>query len=132
MARIGRALAAIGCVAALTAVCACEASEVLGPEAPQGIEGVALLGPLCPVASEADPCPDRPYQATLEVRTYAESLVTSVRTGEDGRFRVGLQPGRYRLVPEKGNLFPAASDQDVEVREGVYAQVTVAFDTGIR
>ncbi len=132
MRRVGRMLAGVGCAIALSVSCACAASDLLGPDALQGIEGIALLGPLCPVVSEADPCPDRPYQATIEIRTDGDRHVTSVRSGEDGRFRVGLKPGRYRLVPERGDPFPTASDQAVDVLEGVYTQVTVGFDTGIR
>lgn len=132
MRRVGRMLASVGCAIALSVSCACAASDLLGPDALQGIEGIALLGPLCPVVSEADPCPDRPYQANIEIRTAGDRHVTSVRSGEDGRFRVGLKPGRYRLVPERGNPFPTASDQAVDVLEGVYTQVTVGFDTGIR
>jgi len=126
-------LTGAGCVIALAAA-ACDASNLLGPDAPQGIEGIALLGPMCPVVSESDPCPDQPYQANIEVRTAGERHVTTVRSGEDGRFRVGLEPGRYRLVPERGgpSPFPTASDQTVDVLEGVYTQVTVSFDTGIR
>jgi hypothetical protein len=132
MRRLGRMLAGIGCAIALTVSYACDASDLLGPDAPQGIEGIALLGPLCPVVSEADPCPDRPYQANIEIRTDGDQHVTRVRSGEDGRFRVGLKPGSYRLVPERGNPLPTASDQAVDVLEGVYTQVTVSFDTGIR
>ena len=55
-----------------------------------------------------------------------------MRSGEDGRFRVGLRPGRYVLDPERGNPFPAASEQEVDVVSGAYTEVVVAFDTGIR
>jgi len=134
MRRVVRMLAGAGCALALAAAFACQASELLGPDAPQGIEGIVLLGPMCPVVSESDPCPDVPYQAEIEVRTAADRHVTTVRSGEDGRFRVGLEPGRYRLVPGNGSSspFPTASDQTVDVLEGVYTQVTVGFDTGIR
>jgi hypothetical protein len=105
---------------------------LLGPEAAQGIEGIALLGPLCPVVSQQDPCPDRPYDATIDVRRADGTFLTRLRTGEDGLFRVGLRPGAYVLDPESGHPFPVAGEQDVEVVEGVYTQVTVSFDTGIR
>jgi hypothetical protein len=45
---------------------------------------------------------------------------------------VGLRPGRYMLVPESGDSFPRASEQEVVVAVGVYTEVTVSFDTGIR
>jgi hypothetical protein len=69
---------------------------------------------------------------SIDVRNAAGDRVTRVRSGSDGRFRVGLRPGAYVLVPESGDPFPTASEQEVTVEEGVYAEVTVAFDTGIR
>ena len=123
------ALAGVG---ALIGLAACDPGDLLGPDATQGIEGVALLGPLCPVHSEQDPCPDRPYQAWVTVRDSGGRFVTRFPTGPDGRFRVGLRPGRYSLDPESGDPFPVASEQDVDVVERVYTEVVISFDTGIR
>ena len=111
---------------------ACVSSDLLGPDAPQGIDGVALLSPLCPVLTEENPCPDQPYQAWVGVESASGRLVTRFETGEDGRFRVGLRPGHYILVPESGDPFPIASEQAVDVIPGVYAEVMINFDTGIR
>jgi hypothetical protein len=120
-------------LAALLLLAACGAGHgLLGPDAPQGIEGLVLLGPLCPVVTAEDPCPDRPYQATIEVLDADGDRVTSVRSDLDGRFRVGLEPGLYRLHPESGDPLPAAGDQDVEVRARAWSAVTVGYDTGIR
>ena len=110
----------------------CDPSELLRPDAPQGIAGIALLGPLCPVQSENDPCPDRPYQVFITVRKANRERITRIRTGEDGRFRVGLEPGPYILDPESGDPFPTGSEVEVEVVAGTYSEVTVSFDTGIR
>jgi hypothetical protein len=116
----------------LLAPTACGPDNLLGPDAQQGIEGIVLSGPRCPVQSLENPCPDLPYQAWINVRREDRTLVTRVRSGEDGRFRVGLRPGLYRLDPESGNPFPVAGEQEVRVEEGVFASVTVSFDTGIR
>lgn len=110
----------------------CGSSDLLGPDALQGIEGIALLGPLCPVVSEDDPCPDRPFETSIDVRRPSGKRVARIRTGEDGRFRVGLRPGSYVLDPVSGDPFPVSAAQDVEVVEGVYTQVVVTYDTGIR
>jgi hypothetical protein len=114
------------------ALSACGADDLLGPEAPQGIEGIVLLGPQCPVESLENPCPDLPYQVLIRVRKPGGRSVTQLRSGEDGRFRVGLHPGLYVLAPESGDPFPVADDLPVEVEEGVYSEVTISFDTGIR
>jgi hypothetical protein len=116
----------------LCALPACGPSDLLGPQAAQGIEGLVLLGPQCPVQTQADPCPDVPYRAWIDVRTGRGAQVTRVRSDAEGRFRVGLRAGSYVLEPEAGSPFPVAGAQTVEVDEGAYTDVIVSFDTGIR
>ena len=111
---------------------ACGTDELLGPNAAQGIEGTVLLGPQCPVQTPGQPCPDLPYEAWINVRTQGGGFVTRIKSGEDGRFRVGLRPGSYVLNPVSRDPFPFASDSEVEVRKGAFTVVTVRFDTGIR
>lgn len=120
------------CFAILLTLTACGGDDLLGPDAPQGIEGIVLLGPQCPVQTLEDPCPDIPYAAWIEVRRASGGSVTRIRSGEDGRFRIGLSPGRYILDPESGDPFPVAGELEVLVDRGVYAEVTISFDTGIR
>lgn len=110
----------------------CGSSDLFGPDALQGIEGIALRGPICPVQQPNDPaCEPRPHEADVVV-TSAGRFVTSFRTGADGLFRVGLPPGTYLLIPESGNPFPVASEEEVVVVAGVYTEVILSFDTGIR
>ncbi len=116
----------------LASVSACGPDLLLGPDAAQGIEGIALLGPLCPVVSVDDPCPDRPHRALIRILDDGGSEVTHLDTGDDGRFRVGLEPGRYRVVGEGGDPFPRGGEEEVTVQGGVWASVTLHFDTGIR
>lgn len=118
--------------AVLLVATACGSSDLLGPDAPQGIDGMVLLGPLCPVQTLDDPCPDRPFQAWIKVKGMEGRTVGRTRSGEDGRFRIGLRPGSYVLHPESGDPFPIATEMDVEVERGVYTDVTIHFDTGIR
>lgn len=113
-------------------VLACDPGALLGPEAPQGIEGVALRGPVCPVETQDPACDDRPHRAWIQVVDGGGRRVTRIRTDEEGRFRVGLVAGRYTMVPESGDPFPVASPQDVVVMAGSYTEVTLLFDTGIR
>lgn len=122
----------IGILVACIALVACGTSDLLGPDAPQGIEGLVLIGPQCPVQTQDGSCDDLPYQANIDVRTAAGALVTRVSSGEDGHFRVGLRPGDYVLDPESGDPWPVAGPQDVTVEAGRYREVTVSFDTGIR
>lgn len=125
-----RRLGAVATV--LLGLSACGASELFVPDAAQGIEGVALRGPMCPVQSQNDPCPDQPHQAWVTVRLASGAFVTRFQTAEDGTFQVGLRAGRYTLDPESGHPFPIASQQSVEVLEGRFTDVLLSFDTGIR
>jgi hypothetical protein len=110
---------------------ACE-SSTFGFDPDQGIEILALLGPICPVESEEAPCPDEPYQAWIQVRNQQGLIVTRIQTAEDGRARIGLASGLYVVHPESGDPFPVASDQEVTVVRDHFTEVTVLFDTGIR
>ena len=116
----------------LLALTACGSDALLGPDAAQGIDGLVLSGPQCPVQTLEDPCPDLPLEATIDVRLRDGARVTTVRSDVDGRFRVGLEAGAYTLVPENGNPFPTASPVEVDVAAGAYTEVTVSYDTGIR
>ncbi len=116
----------------LVTLTGCRDANLLGPDAPQGIEGMVLVGPQCPVQSLADPCPDLPYQAWIDVRTESGRSVTRIRSSIDGSFRVGLNAGTYVLDPESGSPFPVATEVEVEVAPGAYSDVTISFDTGIR
>ena len=131
MPRTGIQWPLLGAVLILAAA-ACGSDDLLGPDALQGIEGTVLIGPQCPVQSLENPCPDLPYEASIEIRVRGGGSVTHVRSGADGTFRVGLRPGFYSLRPEEGDPFPTAQPQDVEVVRGAYSEVTINFDTGIR
>lgn len=100
-----------------------------------GIEGQILAGPQCPVERPGDPnCADKPYQGTVIVKTADGSReVTRFRSGNDGKFRVALDPGTYLLDPQSTTSpFPRGIQQTVVVEPGKYLQVTVSYDTGIR
>jgi hypothetical protein len=110
----------------------------LGEEesATSGIEGQVLRGPICPVVTVENPCPDQPLQATIIVwNAERTTVVRSFATDEQGLFRVPLAPGDYYLDPqpvEPGQMFPTPIPQTVTVLADQFAQVTVQYDTGIR
>lgn len=92
-----------------------------------GIRGRALLGPTCPVEHAESPCPDRPFAAEIEVLQGGD-LVTTVTSGQDGRFSVSLPPGDYVLQGGPPTAKPVA----VTVHAHEFSQVDVLFDSGIR
>ncbi len=99
-----------------------------------GIDGMVTLGPMCPVVRADQPCPDRPYEATLVVRNAAGSTVARAQSGANGRFSIDLAAGRYVIEPQlpgPGRL-PSAASVEVTVPVGGRASVSIAYDTGIR
>jgi hypothetical protein len=99
-----------------------------------GIRGTVLLGPTCPVETLESPCPDRPL-ADVEIRVLRGSdVVATVRSDGEGRFAVALDPGRYEVqaVVEEGGPGMSAKPVDVVVTNGVFNDVNVPVDSGIR
>jgi hypothetical protein len=95
-----------------------------------GIEGVAVMGPTCPVARAWQACADKPIQLTLAILE-GKTVVKQVQTGADGRFKVNLPPGVYTVQPQTSAPYPRGSQQ-VTVVSGQYAPVKVTLDSGIR
>jgi hypothetical protein len=107
------------------------------PPPPSGIKGTVLLGPTCPVeASPADGSPDpclTPYVATLVVLDDQGVKVATITSAADGSFKLDLSPGDYVVTPENGtDTYPIAQPQSVTVSTGVYTDIQVNYDTGIR
>lgn len=107
------------------------------PAPPSGIKGTVLLGPTCPVESSPganDPVPClTPYAATLVVLDNEGVKVATVTSGADGKFQVNLPPGDYVVTPETGtDSYPIAQPLSVTVSAGIYTEIEVNYDTGIR
>ncbi len=118
----------------LAGLIACGGGGVAAPALDSGIDGLMLIGPTCPVEQVGQDCDDKPYAG--EVRIIDRStgnLVATARSRDDGRFRVALRPGSYRLEPIAAPAgLPFGKPVDVAVRPHMYEQVTVSFDSGIR
>jgi hypothetical protein len=122
----------VALVALVALLAACGAGTPAAPDS--GVSGIVLIGPMCPVVQEGVPCPDRPFRATITVRAAGGEVVATARSAGNGRFRVGLAPGRYVLeaAPRDGVALPFAAPVAVRVRPHAYVRVTIAFDSGIR
>ena len=107
------------------------------PPPPSGIRGTVLLGPTCAIEAspgENNPVPClTPYAATLVVLDNEGVKVATVTSGADGKFQVELSPGDYVVAPESGtDPYPIALPQPVTVSPGIYTEIEVNYDTGIR
>ena len=102
-----------------------------GPDS--GVRGQVRIAPTCPVQRQGEKC-WRGYETTIRIaRLPGRSFVKRIETGEHGRFRTELAPGRYRLRPRGGkNGFPSCSPHDVTVKSGRFTSVLLYCDTGIR
>jgi hypothetical protein len=119
---------AIGVLILVLATCSIYSPTPRG----SGIEGQVLIGPMCPVVQDGQPCPDQPYQATLTVKNSSGIQIVQFQTDTQGHFQVPLVPGEYILHPESPNGIPFAGDQTFTVQTGGYTQLTVNYDSGIR
>ena len=97
-----------------------------------GIEGQVFIGPICPVVQVEQPCPDKPYQATLTVNNSNGRKIVQVQTDEAGWFKIPLEPGEYVLHPESPNVMPFAGEQGFIVEADKFTQLSVIYDSGIR
>ena len=100
----------------------------------QGIRGLVLLGPNCPVEQEGVPCPDTPYQVQLVVTNpEGTQVVKTFSSREDGTFELTLPVGEFAIRSAAPGGFPyCATDQPVTVAAGRMTETTVFCDTGIR
>jgi hypothetical protein len=107
-------------------------TEGAAARADSGVRGMVLYGPTCPVEREGEQCV-KPYKATLHIRKRSSHrLVVTVRSGEDGRFRARLAPGRYVIEPVSERPFPHAAPVTVSVKRHRFTRVTIVYDSGIR
>jgi len=95
-----------------------------------GIQGIVRVGPTCPVEQAESPCPDRPLSTELQVVRGSE-VVATVRSGQDGRFRVALEPGSYTIRSANGGI-PILRPVPVKVPPHAFASVMLTLDSGIR
>ena len=96
-----------------------------------GLNGRVLIGPACPIAGVGQKC-FRPYKATIAIHAARSGrLVAKVRSSANGRFRITLVPGTYRLIPQTGQPYPRASAQTATVRRHRYTSVVIYYNEGL-
>ena len=97
-----------------------------------GVEGRITIGPMCPVIRLDQPCPDKPYQATLTVVNEEGKKIAQIQTDVNGSYLLALLPGDYIMHTESPNVIPHAQDQPFSVLEGQFTELNIVYDSGIR
>src|SRR5262245_22411192 len=101
-----------------------------------GIEGQVSIGTICQVERPDQPCPDKHFAASIKIQNKDDQGDhPTVSSGEDGRFRVKLAPGKYKLTPlapNPGAPPHAPGQQSVTVESGKYTHIIIKYDSGIR
>lgn len=98
-----------------------------------GLTGIVTRGPVTPVCRVDQPC-DAPAAVTLVFTRLTDGRTFAARSrAADGRYRIALAPGRYRVRTRQASPFERVpSPSSVTVPRGRYARVDFAIDTGIR
>jgi hypothetical protein len=112
----------------LVAAVACGSATGSSPHT--GLYGKVTKGPLKPVCSDAEPC-DGPAADMPLVFSRNGTVVARTRTGDDGRYRVALKPGRY-AVRAGPTSFNTPNPTGASVPRTGFRRVDFFVDTGIR
>jgi len=97
-----------------------------------GLYGKAVISPAQPVCAVGESCtaPDKSDVLGFWLRG---RRVASARTTAEGRYRVGLAPGRYTVTAKHaGHIGRGLEPTRVLVPRGRYARVNFSLDIGIR
>lgn len=116
--------------ALLLLVAAIGCSNPASSSSDSGVQGTAVYGPTCPVQRVGGPSCERPYSGVIVFKQGGKQVAT-VRSAQNGAFRVSLSPGTY-TVGSNGTGFPFVKPLDVVVQPHDYTTITVMFDSGIR
>ena len=98
-----------------------------------GLRGLVTRGPITPVCVAGQPCSEPAKNVTL-VFSRNGRVVRRARTNDQGRYRVALAPGRYRVVApaRTAGVGRGLDPTSVTVPRSRYKRVNFTLDVGIR
>ncbi len=101
---------------------------------PSGLRAMVTIGPTCPVVQNPpqDECQDKPYQTQFNINGSDGILVTTAASGADGSLEVKLASGDYTISKADKSSMPSFQAQDFSVVQGLFTDLTITFDSGIR
>jgi hypothetical protein len=97
-----------------------------------GLYGRVVISPARPVCIAGQPC-TAPDKNDLLAFWRSGRRVAGTRTDGNGRYRISLAPGRYRVTaPRHGAIGRGLTPSQVVVPTSRFAHVNFALDIGIR
>ncbi len=99
-----------------------------------GLRVTATIGPTCPGPERPGQVCTKPYVGEFVVTSKDGKEIARFTTDQDGRAVIDLPPGDYHITPklDSNSPYPRGGSIDVSVTKGVYAEVNLELDTGIR
>ncbi|MGA9291027.1 MAG: hypothetical protein WCE54_22395 [Ignavibacteriaceae bacterium] len=99
-----------------------------------GIKGQVFISPVSPIGKKGI-TNKIPYESLLKFVSSNDKSFKKIQTDEEGKFKVELDAGIYKIVPEsitKTGSYPIAEQKDIIIKSGEIAFVEIDFDSGIR
>ena len=99
------------------------------------MEGRTLVDAGGPLLRPGEARPQPPVEALIAIMPAGgDSVAAQTTTDAEGRFRVALPPGSYVLHARNttGAPVPTVMPVHLQVRPGLWTQLTVRFDSGMR
>jgi hypothetical protein len=100
-----------------------------------GVKGQVTISPTCGGPSTpGDDCGPKGFQTRIRIRTLPDrTIVAERKTGKHGRFRVALEPGRYRLTRRyTKSWWPSCPRVEFKVNAHEFTRANLPCDSGLR
>ena len=111
---------------------AVEPTATQKPKAETALEGVISIGPVKGGPQRQGETNSRPLADTEFVVEYNSNVVASFKTNAEGRFRISLPAGHYRVSRKGAAAGIGSCSFEVELTAGQIKQLQWECDTGIR
>ena len=102
------------------------------PVVETGIEGAISISPSRPGPVRADAASSAPLANIVFAVEGNSGPVANFTTDEQGRFRILLKPGHYKVSPKERGQIRRCGPFDVDVENGRMAKVEWQCDSGMR
>jgi hypothetical protein len=133
--RIGLIARVVALATAAGLITSCGADSNRSVAAGVGVvDGTVVASPTCPgPVGVGEDCEPRPVETTVDAYVGdSDEPVASAPSDADGRFRLELDPGDYRLEARATSPIGGPVPTPVTVTAAAEVDVTLTIDTGLR